>query len=101
MTSRSWDHTEACRVVALVGEPAALGGAVTTALCGHWEHDGPCRWPHFTGPEVEPDGSVTVTVHFDATPRDEEQVRGLIRSALAAGSLVGPDGTTTTWQLAP
>ena len=26
--------------------PAAVGAAVTTALCGHWEHDGPCRWPH-------------------------------------------------------
>ena len=22
------------------------GGAVTVALCGHWDHDGPCRWPH-------------------------------------------------------
>ena len=22
------------------------GGAVTAELCGHWEHDGPCRWPH-------------------------------------------------------
>lgn len=27
-------------------DPDALGGAVTTELCGHWEHDGPCRWPH-------------------------------------------------------
>ena len=24
----------------------APGGVVTTALCGHWEHDGQCRWPH-------------------------------------------------------
>ena len=24
----------------------APGGAVTAELCGHWEHDGPCRWPH-------------------------------------------------------
>ena len=24
----------------------APGGAVTVALCGAWEHDGPCRWPH-------------------------------------------------------
>lgn len=38
-----------------------------------------------------------VTVHFDAGSEDEQQVRGLIRSALAAGSLFGPDGTTTTW----
>ena len=87
-------------MVALVGDPAALGGAVTTALCGHWEHDGPCRWPHFTSPGVDGD-SVAVTVHFDASAEEEQQVRALIRSALAGGSLVGPDGTTTTWRLSP
>ena len=76
-------------MVALVGDPAALGGAVTTA---------PCRWPHLTSPEVDGE-AVVVTVHFDASSQDEEQVRGLIRSALVAGSLVGPDGTTTTWRL--
>ena len=87
-------------MAALVGDPAALGGAVTTALCGHWEHDGPCRWPHFTSPEVDGD-TVAVTVSFDAPAEDEAQVRALIRSALGAGSLVGPDGATTTWRTAP
>ena len=82
----------------LDGDPAALGGAVTTALCGHWEHDGPCRWPHFTSPDVDGD-AVVVTVHFDAGPDDEPEVRERIRSALAAGALVGPDGTTTTWTM--
>ena len=24
----------------------APGGEVTVALCGHWEHEGACRWPH-------------------------------------------------------
>jgi hypothetical protein len=24
----------------------APGGAVTVALCGHWDHEGRCRWPH-------------------------------------------------------
>ena len=24
-------------------DPAAVGAAVTAALCGHWEHEGPCR----------------------------------------------------------
>jgi hypothetical protein len=87
-------------VAGLDGDPAALGGAVTTALCGHWEHDGPCRWQHFTSPEVD-GADVIVTVYFDATPEDEAQVRELIRSALSSESLVGPDGTTTTWRLAP
>ena len=27
-------------------DPRAPGGAVTMALCGHWDHEGPCRWPH-------------------------------------------------------
>jgi hypothetical protein len=27
-------------------DPRAPGGAVTRALCGHWHHEGPCRWPH-------------------------------------------------------
>ena len=84
----------------LDGDPAALGGAVTTALCGHWEHDGPCRRPHFTSPA--PDGdAVVVTVYFDAPAEEEQEVRALIRNALATGSLVGPDGTATTWHLTP
>jgi hypothetical protein len=29
-------------------DPRAPGGEVTVALCGHWEHEGPCRWPHNT-----------------------------------------------------
>ena len=27
-------------------DSAAPGAAVTRDLCGHWQHDGPCRWPH-------------------------------------------------------
>jgi hypothetical protein len=27
-------------------DPAEVGAAVTVELCGHWEHEGPCRWPH-------------------------------------------------------
>ena len=100
MTSRTWDHTEVCRVADLVGDPAAIGAAVTVAICGHWEHDGPCRWQHFTSSELDGDGLV-VTVYFDAPTEEEEQVRELIRSALASGPLTGPDGTTTTWRLAP
>jgi hypothetical protein len=28
------------------GQDRAPGAAVTVKLCGHWEHAGPCRWPH-------------------------------------------------------
>ena len=27
-------------------DPRAPGGAVTIGLCGGWDHEGPCRWPH-------------------------------------------------------
>lgn len=82
----------------LDGDPAALGGAVTVALCGHWEHEGPCRWEHLT--ESRSDGDdVVVTVWFDAVAEDEAEVRERIRTALAAGSLAGPDDTMTRWRL--
>jgi hypothetical protein len=97
MASRTWNHTEVCRVVGLRGDPEAIGGAVTVALCGHWEHDGPCRWEHYTDSAVDGD-EVVATVYFDASPDDEQQVRALVRAAVATGALVGPDGTTTTWQ---
>jgi len=29
-------------------DPAAVGAAVTVELCGRWEHEGACRWPHNT-----------------------------------------------------
>jgi hypothetical protein len=31
----------------------APGGAVTVALCGHWDHEGPCRWPHHSSIESQ------------------------------------------------
>jgi hypothetical protein len=37
---------EAWLVLADGVDPAGVGAAVTVELCGHWEHEGPCRWPH-------------------------------------------------------
>jgi hypothetical protein len=31
----------------------APGGEVTVALCGHWEHEGACRWPHHSSIDAE------------------------------------------------
>ena len=93
-----FSHAQVCRVTGLVGDPAALGGAVTVALCGHWEHDGPCRWPHHT--ETSADGDEWVsTVRFNAPEEELESVRSTITRVLAAGSLVGPDGRRTTWRV--
>ncbi len=80
------------------GDPAAMGAAVTVELCGHWDHDPPCRWPHHTQAVAGPQGHV-VQVDFDAPPDDEAAVRRRIDAALSRGTLTGPEGRTTTWEL--
>lgn len=80
------------------GDPRALGGAVTAALCGHWEHDGDCRWPHLTR-TLERGGALVVDTEVTCSEADEPEVRRLVHAALAAGTLDGPDGWVTTWTL--
>jgi hypothetical protein len=66
----------------------AIGAAVTVELCGHWEHEPPCRWPHHTAVEQLPPGRIrTRTVVVAGTDSAEAERR--IRSALAAGSAPG------------
>jgi hypothetical protein len=61
------------------------GAAVTVALCGHWEHEGPCRWPHNNAlvAETRP---ARFRVVFVADAADESEIRTRIVSALASGS---------------
>jgi hypothetical protein len=77
----------------------APGAAVTVALCGSWEHQGPCPLaPHHT--RAERDGNVVrLRIRFEAEPGDEALVRERITAALAAGELIGPDGVVTRWRL--
>jgi hypothetical protein len=77
-------------------DPRAPGGAITVALCGHWEHEPPCRWPHQT--DIAPDGHrhVVRTV-FTAPPEEEEAVRQRIVEALQSGEQAGPDGHVSRW----
>jgi hypothetical protein len=80
------------------GDSRAPGGAITVALCGHWEHEPPCPVaPHHTDAVPDVDGTVRLRVLF-ATD-DEARVRSLIGQALASGRLTGPDGRVTTWTL--
>ena len=76
MTTHAYVH-EATVVLGEGTNPAAVGAAVTVALCGHWEHDGPCRWPHNN--QIE--GARFRTI-FIATDDDEPEVRRRIRAAL-------------------
>jgi hypothetical protein len=62
-------------------DPAAVGAAVTVELCGHWEHDGPCRWPHNSAIDAgrDPVGFRTLVVGDDA---EAEGVRLRVEAAL-------------------
>ncbi|MBA2772746.1 MAG: hypothetical protein H0U36_01685 [Nocardioidaceae bacterium] len=82
----------------LEGEHAALGAAITIGLCGHWDHDGQCRWPHYTDvAEAEPH-IVTRTI-FVADPTDEGEIRARLDKQLRTGGLEVPEGTCSRWEL--
>ena len=96
MTRRAFAHDA---VIALDdgGDPNAPGGAVTVALCGHWDHPPPCPLaPHHTSATETGDG-VTLRILFAANAEDEARVRALIDQALESGRITGPDGRTSTW----
>ena len=63
----------------------APGGAITVALCGHWEHEGSCRWPHNNAIALEGRWARLRTV-FVAPPEDEETVRERIERGLRSGA---------------
>ena len=95
--TRTYVHTARARLEPR-GDPAALGAAVTVGLCGSWEHDGPCLWPHHSG--TGSDGDVTtVRTVFCARPEHETEVRRLADAALGSGRQEGPDGHATVWEL--
>jgi hypothetical protein len=66
-------------------QPEAVGAAVTTALCGASEHDGPCRWLHNNAVILRDDVAVLRTV-FIAPASEEREVRTRIRSALRSSN---------------
>ena len=62
----------------------APGGAITVALCGSWEHEGTCRWPHHTA--VDPVSTPSaVRVVYVVDDDELDHVRSMIESALASG----------------
>jgi hypothetical protein len=79
------------------GDPRAIGGAVTVALCGSWEHEGACRWPHHTATVPIGSGRLAVTTRFASSESEEADVRAQIAAAVASGELTGPDDVVTRW----
>ncbi len=81
------------------GDPRAPGGAITVALCGHWDHQPPCPLaPHHTSTDRVGD-VVRLRVLFAAEPDLADEVHRRIDNALQSGSLRGPDGVVTRWAL--
>jgi len=64
-------------------DPQAPGAAVTVALCGCWEHEGPCRWPHHNAITAAGGGTARFWTLFVADGAEEQDVRDLIVDALA------------------
>jgi len=79
-------HAYAHEVVLLMPPDAdirAPGGAITVALCGHWEHEPPCPLaPHHTGVD-RVDDEVRLRILFATEPANETLVRERIDRALA------------------
>jgi len=99
MTRTSYAH-DAVVILDVGGDSRAPGGAITVALCGHWDHEPPCPLaPHHTDATPAGDDTLRLRVLFAADPADEERVRSLITQALSSGRLTGPDGRVTRWML--
>jgi hypothetical protein len=90
---------EATLVMEPEADTGAPGAAITTALCGHWEHEPPCPLaPHHTRAE-RVGREVHIRTLFAAEPDVAGAVRQRIEDALANGQLQGPDGAVTRWRL--
>jgi hypothetical protein len=97
MTRAAYAH-DAVVILDSGGDSRAPGGAITVALCGHWDHQPPCPLaPHHTDVTPTDDDMVRLRVLFAAEPGDEPRVRALIEEALSSGRLTGPDGRVTRW----
>jgi hypothetical protein len=65
--------------------PAEVGAAVTVELCGHWDHEGPCRWPHNNA--IEDAAPVAAFRTVFVAPDDEiDEVRARIDRALRSSA---------------
>ncbi len=88
---RAYAH-EAVLVMPPDADLRAPGGAVTVALCGHWDHEPPCPLaPHHTGAERVGD-EVRLRILFATEPDNEASIRERIDSTLADGWPVRASG---------
>ena len=99
MTRAAYAH-DAVVILDSGGDFRAPGGAITVALCGHWDHEPPCPLaPHHTDATPAEDDTVKLRVLFATEPENEGRVRELIAEALSSGRQAGPDGQVTRWMV--
>ncbi|MDT7739445.1 MAG: hypothetical protein QOK09_2814, partial [Mycobacterium sp.] len=67
----------------------ALGGAITIALCGSWDHPPPCPLASHYVTNLPVGETVALRVLFATEPANELHVRSLIGETLAAGQWTG------------
>lgn len=63
-------------------DAAAVGAAVSDELCGRWDHEGPCRWPHRNVIDVTDDAARFRTVVV-ADENEMAEILGRIEAALS------------------
>ncbi len=98
---RAHAHNATARIDADT-DPAAIGAAITVALCGHWEHDGPCPIaPHHTSWHHDPNQAAIVHIRtlYAVTDDAHDDASPACADGLALGTLTGTDGHTTRWHL--
>ena len=78
---------------------AAPGAAVTLELCGHWQHEETCRWPHRTFVTSLVGRVLSARVLYAASPSELGEVRSRIAAGLNRGELTGPDGAVHRWRV--
>ena len=66
------------------GEPGAL---VTVELCGSWDHEGSCRWPHHSRLQAEGTTSSFCTI-FACEPEERDEIAGRIDRSLRSSGVV-------------
>jgi hypothetical protein len=79
----------------------APGAAVTVELCGHWQHEGACRWPHRTLVASRVGRVLGVRVLYAAPASELEDVRSRVVAGRHRGDLTGPDGAVHRWRIGP
>lgn len=90
---------EAVLELAPGGDPRAIGGAVTLALCGAFEHPGACPIaPHHTSLERH-DGGIRTRIVAACEGDQREAVLRMVTAALDTGCVIDPDGAEQRWTL--